>query len=145
MKIMKKLFALLLVACMALSLCACGGNSNKKDEEQNDNKVNNEVSDDQAADDSDEDDSKQEQASFKVKVVDQNGDPVQGVMVQVCKEFCLPAFSDADGIATISIEIEEGHKLQFSSAPEGYTYEGETDIYLEAGQTEYTMELKKAE
>lgn len=142
MKMIKRMLSMLLVLCMAFALCACGGNSESKEDEQNDNKVNSETNDD-TKDDADEE--VEEQPSFEVKVVDQDGNPVQGVMVQVCKEFCLPAISDADGIATISIEIEDGHKLQFSSAPEGYTYEGETDIYLEAGQTEYTMELKKAE
>ncbi len=140
MKSMKKLYALLLALCMVFCLFACGGND-KKDDEQNDNKVNVEANDDKT----DNKEEEKEQPSFKVKIVDQNGDPVQGVMIQVCKEFCLPAISNDEGIATISIEIEDGHKLQFSSAPEGYTYEGEADIYLEAGQTEYTMELKKAE
>ena len=74
--------------------------------------------------------------------MDEAGNPVSGVMVQVCKESCLPAISDAEGIATFSIEIEDGHKLQVSNCPEGYVYEGEADIYLEPGQTDYTLTLK---
>lgn len=141
MKMMKKLFALLLVICMVLSMSACGGNNDKKDDEQNDNKVNVETDNDKEDDKEEE----KEQPSFKVTVVDQNGDPVKGVMIQVCKEFCMPGMTNEEGVYEFAMEIEDGHKLQLSKAPEGYTYEGEADIYLEPGQTEYTMELKKAE
>lgn len=139
MKMMKKLFALLLVLCMVFSLCACGGNSDTKEDTQKDNIENNQ--DDNDADVEDDSEA-QNTPAFKVTVVDEGGNPVQGVMVQVCKDICLPAITNAEGVATISLEIEDGHKLQVSSCPEGYVYEGEADIYLEAGQTEATITLK---
>ena len=75
-------------------------------------------------------------------ILDEGGNPVQGCMVQVCKDTCLPAISNAEGIATFSLQIEDGHKLQVSSCPDGYEYDGEADIYLEVGQKEYTLVLK---
>ena len=144
---MKKLFALLLVLCMVFSLSACGGNADTKDDDKDNNVVNNDVDTDEDADDTskdetDEDEGVQTQAGFTVKIVDEGGNPVQGAMVQVCKDTCLPAISNAEGIATFSLQIEDGHKLQVSSCPEGYEYDGEADIYLEPGQKEYTLVLK---
>lgn len=148
MKMMKKLFAFMLVLCMVLSLCACGGNSEKDDDTQKDNVENTQTDNDESKDEdveSEDVEGEDETATtpvFKVTVVDEAGNPVQGVMVQVCKEICLPAITDAEGVATISLEIEEGHKLQVSSCPEGYVYEGEAEVYLEAGQTEATITVK---
>lgn len=146
MKMMKKLFALLLVLCMVFSLCACGGNSDTEDDGQKD-KIENNQDDNDDADVEDEDETEDgseaaNTATFKVTVVDEGGNPVQGCMVQICKESCLPAITDANGVATFSLEIEDGHKLQVSSCPDGYVYEGEADIYLEVGQTEATITLK---
>lgn len=140
MKTMKKFFAFMLVLCMVFALCACGEEENTKDETEKNN-----VETDANVDDKKENEEEvnvPEASSFKVTVKDENGNPVSGVMIQVCKDICLPAITDAEGIATLSIEIEEGHKLQVSSCPEGYTYEGEAEIYLEAGATEYELSLK---
>lgn len=146
MKMMKKLFALLLVLCMVFSLCACGGNSDTEDDSQKDKIENNQDDKDVDADVEDEDDKEDEAentaASFKVTVVDEGGNPVEGVMIQVCKDTCFPAKTDATGVATFYFEIEDGHKIQVLTCPEGYTYEGEAEIYLEAGQTEATITLK---
>ena len=142
---MKKLLAVLLTLCMVFALCACGAGSDNKEDEKNNNAVNNEVNDDaddESKDESDEDEGVQTQAGFQVKIVDEGGNPVQGCMVQVCKDTCLPAISNAEGIATFNLQIEDGHKLQVSNCPEGYTYDGEADIYLEPGQKEYTLVLK---
>lgn len=143
---MKKLLALLLALCMVFALCACGAGNDNKEDEKNNNTVNNEVNnndaDDESKDESDEDEGVQNQAGFQVKIVDEGGNPVQGCMVQVCKDTCLPAISNAEGIATFNLQIEDGHKLQVSNCPEGYTYDGEADIYLEPGQKEYTLVLK---
>lgn len=144
---MRKLFALLLVLCVAFSLCACGGNSDTNGDDKND-KVNNEVNDDDSTDESKndaEDDQVQEnKAAFKVTVVDEAGNPVKGVMVQVCKDSCIPAMSDDNGVASFNIAIESGHKLSVMSTPEGYEFSNE-EIYLEAGATEYTLTIKKAQ
>lgn len=142
---MKKLLAVLLTLCMVFALCACGAGSDNNEDEKNNNAVNNEVNDDaddESKDESDEDEGVQTQAGFQVKIVDEGGNPVQGCMVQVCKDTCLPAISNAEGIATFNLQIEDGHKLQVSNCPEGYTYDGEADIYLEPGQKEYTLVLK---
>ncbi len=81
---------------------------------------------------------------FKVTVKDQDGNVVPGVMVQICKDACIPARTGDDGVATFVIdEITSDHKLSVMSVPEGYTFSDE-EIYLEDGATEYTLEITKA-
>lgn len=144
---MKKLFVLLLVLCMVFSLCACGGNSDTEDDSQKDKIENNQDDNDVDADVEDEDEIEDDTeaentAAFKVTVVDEGGNPVTGVMVQICKESCVPAMTDANGVATFNnVEITDGYKLSVMSAPEGYEFSTE-EIYLEDGATEYTLTVK---
>ena len=131
---MKKLLALLMALCMVFALCACGNDSNT-----NTNIEQNKTS-------STEDTSSEETTTkFEVTVVDQNGDAVSGVMVQVCKDTCLPAMTDSNGVATFSLEITDESKLSVMSCPEGYESEntGDNYIYLEDDMTEYTLTITK--
>lgn len=126
---------LVLSLCMALCLCACGGTTPSQDdatptttttEATTTTTVPNEAV-----------------ASFEVTVVDQNGIPVSGVMMQVCKDICVPKVTDTNGVAAFDIEITDGYKLSVLSCPTGYTYTGEAEIYLESGSTSYTVEVQK--
>lgn len=131
---------LALALVMMLSLCACA-NTGSGDETKD-------TEDTQTAQDTN-DTTKEENTTaakpeFKTIVKDQDGNPVPGVMVQICKEACIPARTGDDGVATFVIaEITSEHKLSIMSAPEGYTY-SEEEIYLEDGATEYTLEVTKA-
>ncbi len=80
-------------------------------------------------------------ASFEVKVVDKDGKAVQGVMLQICKDTCIPMMTDENGVASFNIEVTDEHKLSVLSCPEGYVYSGEAEVYLEDGLAEYTVEL----
>lgn len=134
---LKKLAAILLVLCMAFALCACSGN----DAEPNDNDtVTTTTTEEKVTTTTAPED---ESASFKVKVVDQDGNPVAGVMVQVCSEACFPCVTDANGVATFNTEITDEHYLSVPSCPAGYTYTGEEKVYLEEDMTEYTVEIEK--
>lgn len=140
---MKRIIAALLVLCFAVCLCACGGSeeaTSTPDTSKEESKAA-ESSEAIEAESSEE----EQKASYTVTVVDQNGDPVANAMVQLCKESCFPGKSDADGKISFAIEDIEGYKLQVLSCPEGYTYEGEGNVYLETGSTEFTLELKKGE
>ena len=119
---------------MLFCLCACGGDSNgPTDNEPIDNQNNNTQT------------SSKEDATpkFEVTVIDGDGNPVKGVMVQLCKDTCVPAMTDENGVAIFSEEITDGYKLSVMSCPEGYEYTGDAEIYLEDGDTEYTIEITK--
>ena len=143
MKLTKRLLALILGLTMLFCLVACGG-------EQTESSAPAESSAESVADTSSEgsaeasaEESLPAAAKFSVTVVDQDGTPVSGVYVQICKESCVFAMSGEDGVAGFDAEITDGYKLSVLSLPEGYTYEGEAEVHLEAGATEYTLTLTK--
>lgn len=148
MKHIKTLVAFLLLACMAFCLFACdnGDSSSASSAAESSSKAVSETSSEAASEASSEAESKEESktASFTVKVVDTDGNAVAGAMVQVCKDSCIPAKADENGVATFPIEITDGYKLSVLSCPAGYEYKGEAEIYLDSGITEYTLELTKA-
>lgn len=135
MKITKRLLAILLTLVMAVSFCACGSSDGDGKTDVSSNDSQSDVSDTSSV---------EEIAAFEVKVVDDMGNPVEGVMLQVCKDSCIPAKTDKEGIAKFNIEITDGHKLSVLSCPTGYEYRGEAEIYLEEGCTEYEIELSEA-
>ena len=77
---------------------------------------------------------------YTVTVVDETGAPLVGVMMQICKESCLPAMTDANGVATWSL-AEDEYKVSFAVAPAGYAVE--EAYYFEGDATEMTITLKK--
>lgn len=136
MKNLKKVLAVLLAVGMLLCFCACGGNNDDEPEQPSSSapaESNSQPENDSAV---------ENKASFTVKVVDEGGNPVSGVMVQVCKDACVPARTDDNGVAVFNIEITDGYKLSVMSCPEGYEYTGEEQVYLDNGATDYTLELK---
>lgn len=135
---MKKLFAFVLTLCMIFSLCACGSQQDSNGPSGNE-PIGNESSSAQVS-------SKEETApKFEVTVTDAEGNAVKGVMVQLCKDSCVPAATDENGVAVFNFEITDGYKLSVMSCPEGYEYTGEAEIYLEEGATEYTLEIQAKE
>ena len=78
--------------------------------------------------------------TYTVKILDQNGNPIQGVKVQFCiNESCTPMIaypSNADGIITITHMAEGNYDVKVLSAPSGYASDNEyhnfnADNYLE--------------
>ena len=81
---------------------------------------------------------------YKVTVVDEDGNPIVGVYVQVCTdETCLmPVKTDEAGVATFAPAPEgEYHANFLSGVPEGYEADAE-EFYFAAGKTELTIVLK---
>lgn len=148
MKHSKILLTAILVLCTVLCLSACGGetdgadNSTQGSVAESGQSVNSTPeSKAESVVESETESQIAAEAAFKVKVVDENGNPVAGVMVQVCKDTCIPAKTGDDGIASFNIEVTDGYKLSVLSCPEGYEYTGEAEVYLESGATEITVEL----
>lgn len=133
MKNIKALIAILLLGCMVFCLFSCTGSGNTEETTEADT----------TAEDTTVADTTEAPAGFAVTVVDGDGNAVPGVMVQICKDACIPARTDDKGVATFNIAIEDGHKLSVMSCPEGYEYTGEAEIYLDEGATEYTLEISK--
>jgi curli biogenesis system outer membrane secretion channel CsgG len=137
---MKRLITLLLVLTMALCLAACGedattpATTNKQPEPTTtvapttpptsvDNTVYN----------------------YKIRVVDQDGNPIEGAYVIFCLEQCNFYQTNAEGWALIEAEIADGYQAHIMSLPaayEGYTFSEEYTNF-ESGQTEMILVATK--
>ncbi len=129
---MKKLLALAIAVVMLLCFCSCGSTSNLDDKASSSSK-NSSTADTSSV--------VSQVKSFKVTVVDGEGNVVPNVMLQVCKDSCIPAKTDENGVATFNVEITDGHKLSVLSCPAGYSYNGDDEVYLDEGATEYTLKV----
>lgn len=132
---MKRLICLMMVMLMMLGLCACGGEEAPKAEptvaatEEPTVPAQVEV----PAEDG--------KVTYTIHVEDENGNALSGVMVQICKDACLPGMTDAEGNATFTVD-EDDYKASFLMLPAGYTYPTEqTEFYFD-GATEITLTLK---
>ena len=134
---MKKYLALILALILALSLCACGqtGDNNPTDDTGDTQESTTEETGSQIPDG---------MVQYKVKVTDEGGNPVVGVMIQVCTdETCLaPVKTDETGVAVFAPSAEgEYHANFLTGVPAGYEADAEV-FYFAAGETELTIVLK---
>ena len=139
-----KRFTVIMAAAVMLVcvLCACGNNNaGTNTETPNTQKPVPVVPSIQATTAPTADNSKTE---YKVTVVDQNGSPVAGVVLQFCDDAnCkMPVTTDANGVVTASYAPSEYH-VTLTQLPDGYTSEA-TEFYFD-GETEMTIELTAGE
>ena len=131
---MKRLICLLLALMLAASLCACGGAETPATNPAEEVVDDNPVEETPAVSDG--------KVDYHVQVVDTDGNPLAGVMVQICKDACLPGMTDATGTAIFHV-AEDDYKVSFLSLPAGYTYTTEeTEFYFEDGSNVITLTLK---
>lgn len=131
---MKKFLVLFTALCLLVCLCACGDSNNSAvDSTPAETSA---VAETTAAEDT------QSSSSVTVTVTDADGNPVKGVMLQICKDTCVPMVTDDNGVALFNnLEPTAEHKLSVLSCPEGYVYNGEPEMYLVEGVTEYEVML----
>lgn len=134
---MKRLICAMMALMMVLGLCACGAEeAPKAPETQPATEPTPVVEETVAVDDG--------KVTYTIHVQDENGAAMAGVMVQICKDACLPGMTDAEGNATFHV-AEDDYKVSFLTLPAGYTYTTEaTEFYFENGATEITLTLKAA-
>ena len=145
MKQFKKILALALALMLVLCLCACGEPAKTND----DGGTTATTAPTQAPTEAPtqaptEATIPEGMVQYKVKVTDEAGNPVVGVMVQVCTdETCLaPVKTDDAGVATFAPAAEgEYHANFLPGVPEGYEADAEV-FYFAAGETELTIVLK---
>lgn len=145
MKQLKRIVAMTLALMLVLCLCACGQPS------QNTNGSTTATTDPTSGsiatnptEGNTEPTIPEGMAVYTVKVVDEEGNPVVGAMVQVCTdESCLvPAKTDDAGVATFGPAAEGAYHANFlPSVPAGYEADAEV-FYFAEGETELTIVLK---
>jgi len=149
MKTVKTLLALVLAMLMVLSLAACSGDSETPATTAAATQPATTASTDpvvtvppQTGETGPATEPEDTNPVYTVTVVDEGGNPVAGAMVQLCDEACYPGVTDAQGVATYSLQ-EANYKVSFLTIPEGFeTLGGETEFYFDAGSYEMTITLK---
>ena len=144
---MKKLFALLLALCMVFAMCACGGNDAADDDAQADVPVQEAtVAEETEAPTEAETEAPTEASgiTYTVNVVDEGGNGVAGVMIQICQgEMCLmPSTSDDSGVATLVAPEEGNWEAKILSMPEGYEQAEEAEAFAFDSNNSLTIVLK---
>lgn len=138
---MKKLFVLALALCLALSLCACGGDEVEET-------VAPPAEDVVETPVEEETEAPTEAAPvgivYTAKVVDEGGNPIVGAMLQLCQgEMCLaPVATNENGEAAFSAPEEGAWEAKFLALPAGYEYTTEEQVFAFGGAFELTITLK---
>lgn len=80
--------------------------------------------------------------SYTVTVVDEQNNPLSGVLLQLCLDTCVPGRTNENGVAEFFLE-EATYKVSLLSMPEGYDYSGEEqEWYFSEGENTMTVVLK---
>ena len=83
--------------------------------------------------------------TYKIRIVDQDGNPIEGAYVMFCLSTCNFYATNAEGWALINAEVTDGYQAKIMSLPagyEGYTFSEEYTNF-EAGQTEMILVATK--
>jgi hypothetical protein len=140
MKNIKKIFALMMVVCLIISLCACG-----EDEGNSATEAPTQAATEKATEAPTEAPTEvpSTKVEYKVTVVDEDGAPIANARVQICKDACLPGKTGDDGVAVFNVDEAEGYKISFMMLPQGYEYTSdETEFYFAEGEKEITITLR---
>lgn len=83
--------------------------------------------------------------NYKIRVVDQDGNPIEGAYVIFCLETCNFYVTDAEGWALIDAAIADGYQAHIMSLPAGYENYTFSEEYtnFESGQTEMILVATK--
>ena len=82
------------------------------------------------------------QQAYTVTVTDAEGNPISGVMVQLCLDACYPAMTDTAGRAEFPVPPGD-YKVSLLTLPEGYGYSNETQEFsFEKEKFSLTITLK---
>lgn len=146
MKQFNKILALVLALMLVLCLCACGQDTNggNTTDAPTDPVAETTAPTEKPTEAPTEPIIPDGMVQYKVKVTDEAGNPVVGVMVQVCTdETCLaPVKTDDAGVATFAPAAEgEYHANFLPGVPAGYEADAEV-FYFAEGETELTIVLK---
>ena len=143
---MKNIIALALALCVMLSLCACGGANAPAETKPVETEAPVVATEAPAAQEQEVvvEENETGMVQYTVTVVDEAGAPIVGAMVQLCKDSCVPAVTDANGVATFNLP-EDDYKASMLAMPAGYAYAGEADTFYFEGAFELTITLKAAE
>lgn len=129
---LKNILMLILALCLVFSLVACGETKSETPNGSEPDTTTGETEGTTEADDG--------KVTYTVYVEDEDGEPIESAMVQLCLEACIPGITNAEGKAIFTVD-EADYKVSFVSVPEGYTCEN-NEFHFEDGERDMTITLK---
>lgn len=143
MNSLKKILALLLALGLMLSFAACGADDTADDTTEAESTETTTAS---IPEDTTEETPDANLVVYTVHIVDEEGNPVTGGMVQFCLDSCSPVIIDENGTAVFKTAEEADYEVKFLTMPEGYTYATEEEVFHFAeGEMVLTIVLKAAQ
>lgn len=89
-------------------------------------------------------DTETKETVYTVTIVDDDNQPVPGVLLQLCLESCYPNKTDESGMAEFVSLPSGNYKVSLMSIPEGYDYATkEREWYFPDGESSLTIVLSK--
>lgn len=134
----RRFAAFLLATCLMIGLCACGGNADNTKPSTASTAATTLPADTTEA-------TEAATPSHTVKVVDEGGNPIAGVFVQIClpNGTCTPAQTQEDGVAYYYNMAEADYEVKVLKMPEGYGYTTEEEVFFfPDGSTEAVITLQ---
>ena len=81
--------------------------------------------------------------AYLLHVMDQNGNPVSGMMVNFCTDTaCVTCTSDENGTVTFDGAPDVYH-VQMLKAPEGYSFDADFEMYTDSVYGEWVLRIRK--
>lgn len=142
MKHVKILLAVLLAMAVVFSFCGCGADDNA-DTTTETTTAPTEESTEATTEETTQETVDDGKLVYKVIVVDQEGNPIAGAMVQICEgTACNPGVTNAEGVAEIRA-AEGDYEAKMLAMPAGYTCATEEEVFpYGSGELEVTIVLK---
>ena len=140
---MRRIFALVLVICLALSIVACNTTT---DAEETTVATTEAVTEAPTTEEATTEAETEAETGYKVRVVDTDGNPIKGAWIMICKgDTCSsPVETDADGYAKFPRITDAGRQAKIAYEVPGYVVDTTKYIDFEAGSFEMTIVLEKA-
>ena len=138
----KSFLLVLLALCLTVCLCACGDDVAPSDDSSKGDQGNKDSGSTTSSTTvtTTSTTAKVKVAKYTITVVDEGGNPIPQVMVQLCLTSCTPAMTNAEGIASFQM-VEADYSIKFASIPEGYE-DDKTEYHFDEGSYEKTLVLK---
>ena len=129
------------IAALVFFLGACGCSSGNNDDLQENDVITVEETEAPADAETLADEAQSEDSAFFIKITDENGSPVTGVMITFCdEESCEMLTTDDDGVVKAERE-PKAYEVHVVSVPEGY--EAPEDAFsLDENNRSVTIVLK---
>jgi hypothetical protein len=143
MKKFRKILAVVITIMLMVAVSACGSDSpDQNTPNPTQNTITEATTQEKENENTTEPTTTAPDPDYVITVVDENGNPISGVLLQMCLETCVPGKTNEDGVAEFYLD-EADYKVSLLNMPYGFDYStDETEWYFGSGEKTMTIVLK---